>query len=108
MPIWAKKNFLWLFLITIGRAYTFLSSSITSELNSDIQRRGASAPLPFRLFSGCVPAVLFFYTRIFLDRLGRYGGRGLRAISHLRVSGRSGDDTLRFATGHADRNATDQ
>ena len=86
-----KKKIVRLFLITIGRAYTFLSSSITSELNSDIQRRGACAPLPFRLFSGCVPAVLFFYTRIFLDRLGRYGGRGLRAVAYLRVGRGSAD-----------------
>ena len=52
--------------------------------------------------------MLFFYTRVLLDRLGRYGGRGLRAVTYLRVSGRSGDDTLRLATGHADRDATDQ
>ena len=52
--------------------------------------------------------LIFLYTRVLFHGLATNRSSRLRAISHLRVSGRSGDDTLRFATGHADRNATDQ
>ncbi len=51
---------------------------------------------------------LFLHSRVLFHGLATNRSSRLRAISHLRVSGRSGDDTLRFATGHADRDATDQ
>ena len=53
-------------------------------------------------------ARLLLHTLVLFHGLATNRSSRLRAISHLRVSGRSGDDTLRFATGHADRNATDQ
>ena len=52
--------------------------------------------------------LIFLYTRVLFHGLATNRSSRLRAISYLRVSGRSGDDTLRFATGHADRDATDQ
>jgi len=44
---------------------------------------------------------LFFYSRVFLHGLATNRSSRFRAVSHLRVSGRSGDDALRLAARHS-------
>ena len=52
--------------------------------------------------------MLFFYTRVLFHGLGRYGGGRLRAVAYLRIRCRGRNRPPRLATGHADRDATDQ
>lgn len=44
---------------------------------------------------------LFLHSRVFLDRLGRDSGRGLCAVSYLRVGCARADRAPRLATRHS-------
>ena len=52
--------------------------------------------------------LILLHALILLDRLGRDSGRGLCAIAYLRVGRGRADRAPCLATGHADRDATDQ
>ena len=52
--------------------------------------------------------MLFLHALILFHRLGGDGGRGFRAVTHLRIARGRADGSPCFARGHADRNATDQ
>lgn len=48
---------------------------------------------------------LFLHSRVFLDRLGRDSGRGLRAVANLRVGRARADRAPSLAAGHTHAHA---